>query len=196
MNYLGHLYLSGNDTGLMQANLYGDFVKGTGLSHLPETIQRGIRLHRSIDHFIDNHPVVHGLLPVLRPDLPKVARIAVDIYFDHLLAKHWEQFHPQPLDSYLQAVYRGFDLGDPHYSSDYRTFLGHMIQRNWIRSYPTLDAVDKMSHNVGAQLSFPNKLADGKAVFLIHEKTITQAFFEYMLAANEHFLTEKLRILS
>jgi acyl carrier protein phosphodiesterase len=196
MNYLGHLYLSGNDTGLMQANLYGDFIKGTQLTHLPDVIQRGVQLHRSIDHFIDHHPVIRELLPALRGELPKVAGIAIDIFFDHLLAKNWGLFHPQPLNEYLQAVYRSFDLDDQNYSSDYRTFLRHLVQRNWIGSYPTLDAVDRMSRNVGAQLSFPNKLADGKSVFLMYEKAITQAFFEYMPAANEHFLPEKLRILS
>lgn len=196
MNYLGHLYLSGNDPQLMQANLYGDFIKGSQLSHLPEIVRRGIQLHRNIDHFIDNHPVIHALLPVLRAELPRIASIAIDIYFDHLLAKNWERFHPQPLADYLQAVYRGFDLDDPVYPPEYRQFLTLLKQRNWIASYPTLEAVDRMSHNVSAQLSFPNKLADGKAVFLIHEKRISEAFFEYMPAANEHFLTDKLRILS
>jgi acyl carrier protein phosphodiesterase len=196
MNYLGHLYLSGNDTALMQANLYGDFIKGSNLSHLPDVIQRGIQLHRNIDSFIDRHPVIHELLPILREKLPKVAGIAVDIYFDHLLAKNWHLFHQQPLDAYLQVFYAHVDLEDPHYSTEYRTFLGHLVQRNWISHYPTLDAVDRMSCSVSSQLSFPNKLSDGKAVFLIHEKAITAAFFEYMRSANEHFLVDGLRILS
>lgn len=196
MNYLGHLYLSGNDTALMQANLYGDFIKGSHLSHLPEVIQRGIQLHRSIDSFIDRHPVIHELLPILREELPKVAGIAIDIYFDHLLAKNWDHFHPQPLNDYLQAFYNHADLDDPHYSAEYLTFLRHLVQRNWISHYPTLDAVDRMSRSISSQLSFPNKLADGKAVFLIHEKAITDAFFEYMRSANEHFLVDGFRILS
>jgi acyl carrier protein phosphodiesterase len=196
MNYLGHLYLSGNDVGLMQANLYGDFIKGSNLSHLPEIIQRGIQLHRNIDHFIDNHPIIHELLPVLRTELPKVAGIAVDIFFDHLLAKHWTTFHPQPLDEYLRAIYRQLDLHNTYFSSEYLVFLSHLVQRNWISHYPTLDAIDRMCRSVSSQLSFPNKLGDGKAVFLIHEKAISDAFFAYMEAANEHFLSGKLRILS
>jgi acyl carrier protein phosphodiesterase len=196
MNYLGHLYLSGNNVELMQANLYGDFIKGSHLSHLPAIIQQGIHLHRSIDHFIDNHPVVHQLLPILRNELPKVAGIAVDIYFDHLLAKNWTTFHPQPLNDYLQAVYRKLDLHNTHFSSEYLVFLDHLVQRNWISHYPTLDAVDRMSRSISTQLSFTNKLADGKAVFLMHEKIISNAFFDYMEAANEYFLTENLRILS
>jgi len=196
MNYLGHLYLSGNDIELMQANLYGDFIKGSHLAYLPEKIQQGIQLHRRIDHFIDNHPIIHELLPVLRVELPKVAGIAVDIYFDHLLAKNWKLFHPQELTDYLAIIYKEFNLELAGYSSDYLAFLKQLIQHNWIRHYPTLDAVDRMSKNISSKLSFPNPLHNGKSVFLQHEKIITAAFFEYMRAANEHFLAEELRILS
>lgn len=196
MNYLGHIYLSGNDVELMQANLYGDFIKGSHLGHLPEMIQRGIALHRSIDYFIDHHPGVRHLLTELREDLPKVAGIAVDIYFDHLLARYWDRFHPQPLTSYLNHIYAHFNPLDPDYSPEYRTFLNHLIQQNWISHYPTLDAIERMSQSISLKLSFPNRLANGKTVFIIHEKAITQTFFEYMADANEHFLTEELRILS
>ncbi|HLP54316.1 MAG TPA: ACP phosphodiesterase [Fluviicola sp.] len=196
MNYLGHLYLSGNDTSLMQANLYGDFIKGSNLSDLDPEIEKGIRLHRAIDHFIDNHKAVHELLPVLRTDLPKVAGIAIDIYFDHLLAKNWQTFHPQPYADYLDVVYQSLNSNDKRYNTDYLLFLERLLQYRWINHYPNLDAVDRMSKNISSQLSFPNQLLHGKSVFLIHEKTITEAFFDYMRSANEHFLTEKLRILS
>lgn len=196
MNYLGHLYLSGNDPQLMQANLYGDFIKGSQLEALSEDIRKGVLLHRNIDHFIDHHETVHQLLPVLRPELPRVAPIAIDIFFDHLLALNWQEFHPQPLNEYLRAVYAHFNPHDDRYSVEFRTFLERLIHHNWISHYPTLDAIERMSGNISRKLSFPNKLADGKTVFLNHEKAITAAFHEYMRSANEHFLTEELRILS
>lgn len=180
----------------MQANLYGDFIKGSHLELLPEDIRSGVLLHRSIDHFIDHHESVRQLLPYLRPELPRVAPIAVDIYFDHLLARNWHLFHPQPLNDYLQVIYSRFVITDERYSSEYRTFLERLIHHNWIAHYPKLDAIERMSGSISRQLSFPNKLANGKTVFLTHEKVITEAFHEYMLAANEHFLTEGLRILS
>jgi acyl carrier protein phosphodiesterase len=180
----------------MQANLYGDFIKGSHLGHLPEILQRGIALHRSIDYFIDNHPAVRELLIELREDLPKVAGIAIDIYFDHLLARYWDRFHPQPLGSYLNHIYAHFNPLDTDYSPEFRMFLNQLIQRNWISHYPTLDAIERMSQIISVKLSFSNRLANGKTVFIIHEKAITQVFFEYMADANEHFLTEELRILS
>jgi len=69
----------------MNANLYGDFVKGRDYSKYPLIIQGGITLHREIDDFIDHHPLVLELLHELYAPLPKVAGIAIDLYFDHLL---------------------------------------------------------------------------------------------------------------
>ena len=51
MNYLGHLYLSGDQKDLMLANLFGDFVKGRDYSYLPQIVQTGVTLHREIDNF-------------------------------------------------------------------------------------------------------------------------------------------------
>jgi len=196
MNYLGHLYFSGNNVALMQANLYGDFIKGSKLDHLPDIIQQGIQLHRRIDDYIDHHPVVHELLVLLRPELPKVAGIAVDIYFDHLLAKNWKQFHAQKLSDYLKYVYSHFDLEAPDYSPEFRSFLSAMIRYDWMSHYPNVDAIDKMCRGVSTKLSFENALVHGKTVFVMYEKEIEACFFEYMSAANEHFLPENFRIMS
>ena len=81
MNYLGHLFFSNNDLELMYANIYGDFIKGSKLSHHPKIIQKGVKLHRSIDSYIDNHPKVLNLKKTLTKDLPKISGIAIDLYF-------------------------------------------------------------------------------------------------------------------
>ena len=58
MNFLAHIYLSGDDDeGLMIGNYIGDSVKGRRLSDYPFSIQCGILLHREIDSFTDSHPV-------------------------------------------------------------------------------------------------------------------------------------------
>ena len=101
MDFLGHIYFSNNNIELMYSNLFGDFVKGNNFSKYTVDIQEGITLHRHIDNYIDRHPVVLELARFLYPKLPKVSGIAVDIYFDHLLAKNWRQFHTIELDDFL-----------------------------------------------------------------------------------------------
>ena len=55
---MAHLFLSGDDDDIKIGNYLGDFVKGNQLDKYPKGIRDGILLHRKIDHFTDNHPVV------------------------------------------------------------------------------------------------------------------------------------------
>ena len=55
MNYLAHLYLSGESEKVIVGNFIGDYVKGKSFTDYPEQIAGGIKLHRSIDSFTDQH---------------------------------------------------------------------------------------------------------------------------------------------
>ena len=58
MNYLAHIYLSGEDEDLMIGNFIADSVRGNQLADFPEGVRKGIVLHRKIDSYTDRHPVV------------------------------------------------------------------------------------------------------------------------------------------
>ncbi len=184
MNFLGHLYFSDNDLALMQANIFGDFVKGKDLSRFPIKMQEGILLHRKIDSYIDTHPSVILLLHRLYSDLPKVAGIAVDLYFDHLLAKNWKDFHTKDLDVFINQFYASIDTSNENYSSQYFYMLEKMQEKNWLFQYQFLDGLDKSCHGVSRRISFENKLSIGVDVFKKFEKEIEYAFFEYMKDAK------------
>ncbi len=46
MNFLAHVYLSGNDPHLALGNLIADRIKGKDYINYPIPIQKGILLHR------------------------------------------------------------------------------------------------------------------------------------------------------
>jgi acyl carrier protein phosphodiesterase len=195
MNYLGHIYLSFDDHELATANLFGDFVKGKNLSHLSPTIQTGILLHREIDSFTDKHDSVKAILQLIRNDLPKVAPIAIDLIFDHLLAKHWTKFHAHDFAHYLANCYNEFEQHKVNYPAHFQDFIEKLIRYNWIAHYPTLDGLSKMSHGVSKKLSFDNALTRTPSVFLAHENLIEMHFENFILAAQQHFNDFKLRNL-
>jgi len=187
MNFLGHLYFSNNDFALMQANLYGDFVKGKDLSNYPEKIQEGIGLHRRIDNFIDHHPAVIELLHKLYEPLPKVAGIAVDLYFDHLLAKNWKEFHTKEYDVFVNDFYNSIDFSNKHYSDQFYVMLTKMKEINWLHYYQFMEGLEKSSFGLSKRISFPNELAKAPTVFVQFEKDITEAFQKYMIDAKIEF---------
>ncbi len=171
----------------MQANLYGDFVKGKDLSNYPEKIQEGIRLHRRIDNFIDHHPAVIELLHILYGPLPKVAGIAVDLYFDHLLAKNWNVFHDKEYDLFVNDFYASIDFNNVSYSDQFYLMLTKMKEINWLHYYQFMEGLEKSSYGLSKRISFPNELANAPNVFVQFEKEITEVFHKYMIDAKAEF---------
>jgi len=187
MNFLGHLYFSRNDTDLMAANLLGDFIKGKNLSHLSPVTQKGIFLHRSIDSYIDHHPAVLELLHILYKPMPKIAGIAVDLYFDHLLAKQWASFHEMKLEDFIQQFFKSIDFNNPDFTPEFRFMLTKMIKKNWLYQYQFKYGLYKACQGVSRRISFKNELVNGLVVFEAYETQIETAFHQYMLEANVYF---------
>ena len=187
MNFLGHLYFSNNDVAIMQPNLFGDFVKGKDLSRYPEKIQEGILLHREIDNYIDHHPVILELIHELYIPLPKVAPIAVDLYFDHLLAKKWSEFHSLRLEDFVQQFYDSIDNSKLYYTVHFQLILTEMQKKNWLYNYQSLEGLYKASSGVSSRISFPNKLSDAVLVYQEYEKKIEESFYVFMKDACSFF---------
>lgn len=164
----------------MLNNLFGDFVKGKDLSRFPEQVQRGIRLHRQIDDYIDHHPQVLELVHQLQPELPKVSAIAIDLYFDHLLAKNWQQYHKMTLTGFLENFYAHAKADSAVYGEEFSQFIRQLIHYNWISYYPKLEGLEKACKGVASRLSFSSKLTEGRAIFEHHEKAISEVFNLYM----------------
>src|SRR4051812_25235509 len=106
MNFLAHAYLSGDSEELLIGNFIADAVKGSAINNYSGDIKNGILLHRSIDTFTDQHPVVHQSIVRLRPSYHKYAGVLVDIFYDHFLAKNWKDYSSVELNKFVSHVYR------------------------------------------------------------------------------------------
>ncbi|MFT5779421.1 MAG: acyl carrier protein phosphodiesterase [Crocinitomicaceae bacterium] len=186
MNFLGHLYFSNGDHQLMHANLLGDFVKGSDLSMYPAEIEKGIRLHREIDHYVDHHPVVLETIHELYIPLPKVAGIAIDLYFDHVLSKRWTDYHEVPLTEFIQGFYESKIEYEEVYSPKYLYMLEKMRKKNWLEQYQYMSGLTKACQGVSRRISFPNSLTEGPAVFTDFEEKIVKTFITFMKDAIPH----------
>lgn len=195
MNYLGHLFFSKDEPSLMLANLYGDFVKGKDYTYLPEDVQRGVLLHRQIDDYVDHHPKVTELRLMLYKDLPKIAGIAIDLYFDHLLAKQWKFYHNKNLFDYIDS-FLSYALNPNHltykekgfaYPQSFIHLLRIINEKNIIKRYVEIEGLAFASTGLSKRLSFPNNLFEAVAVFHQHEKEISATFDDYMTDAIKKF---------
>ena len=117
MNFLAHIYLSGDNPRVMVGNFIGDFVKGRNLlQQFDGEVALGIELHRSIDFYTDHHPVVKQSKTRLWQGYRHYAAVLVDVFYDHFLSRYWEQYSPTPLSEYSKntfAVLKSFEFSLP-----------------------------------------------------------------------------------
>ena len=171
----------------MLANLFGDFVKGRNFSHFPQEIQNGVILHRKIDSYMDQHQSVMALKLKLYEELPKVAGVAVDLFFDHLLAKNWSNHHAMNYEDFLDEFYTHRSDIEKSLSDEFLSFISIFRTRKWLNHYPTSYGLEKSCQGVSARISFPNTLKDAPNIFYKYESDITIVFNEYMKDADQYF---------
>ena len=106
MNYLAHIFLSGENPNVMIGNFMADSIKGSRHDAYPAEIQKGILLHRQIDTTTDAHPAFRQSTKRLHKNYGHYSGIIVDIFYDHFLAKNWADYSDIPLADYIESFYK------------------------------------------------------------------------------------------
>ena len=160
MNFLGHIYLSGDDDQLIIGNFIADCVKGKKYLDYPVGIQKGILLHRSIDSFTDNNTHIQQIKTVLRPTYKLYSGVVTDLFVDHYLAANWLNFSKKPLKEYSEEVYKIFQLNYEILPAKIQGFLSNLIERNRLLSYSEISGVEEALMIMAYKTSLPGKSAE------------------------------------
>ena len=192
MNYLAHIFLSGKDSGLQIGNFIGDFVKGSQFNDFPEGIRNGIILHRSIDHFTDNHEIVKETISFLRPDFGRYSGIIIDMYFDYFLAINFSKYSGGKSLNHFAYRFYFYALIKYKYLPDrVKNFIFHFIFTNRLSSYSSLEGLKRSleimsKHKVTA--IHPQKTID----FLILNQTYLEQQFHLFFPDLIEFVKKKI----
>ena len=158
MNFLAHLYLSGNDEQLMIGNFIADSVKGSSYQKFPDGIKKGILLHRAIDFYSDNHPVFLKSVERLRPNYRKYAGVIVDIFYDHYLAKNWKDYSDISLEQYASEVNSLMLKNILHFPEKSLMFLRYALRTNLLVSYASLDGIGEVLVGMSRRTTFKSNM--------------------------------------
>lgn len=165
MNYLAHLYLSGNNADLLLGNFIADHLKGADRKRLyPETIKRGIALHRRIDTFTDAHPVVAESKVRVREQFGKYAPVIVDVFYDHFLAANWQNYHEKPLLEYAQQTYTLLQNRFHELPAGAQHMLPYMIQHDWLSGYAHLAGIQRVMGGMSRRSKFDSRMHEAPAL--------------------------------
>jgi acyl carrier protein phosphodiesterase len=154
MNYLAHLYLARHGDDAMLGALLGDFVFGvSGPVAYPAPIRDEILLHRRIDRYTDAHPSVVAARALFADGRRRYAGIALDVYYDHLLARDWAQWSDVDLDAFTARFYTHLLANHAQLPPRLQTIAPHMAQHDWLGSYRERASVDHAVRRIATRLS-------------------------------------------
>lgn len=135
MNFLAHAFLSGTDEDIIVGNFIADHIKGKPSTRYNEKILKGIALHRFIDEYTDSHPVFRQSAERLRPSYARYSVVIVDMFYDHLLAKHWSEFSSIPLKRFTRKIYRVMMKNYRILPLKTKRILPFMMADDWMAGY-------------------------------------------------------------
>ena len=185
MNYLFHLYLSGDDPDILTGNFMGDFVKGRLNDSYPPRLRSGIELHRRIDSFAqkDGHFTRSRLR--LSPEFGLYRGILVDLFYDHFLAVSWDEFGEEPLEQYLKRA-RSMVEGNRCRLPERLQGLLPVIFEELIPSYLTIEGVATALTRMSRRISRTNPLAEGARELTRHYGALQEDFQGFLPAVRNH----------
>ncbi|MBD3646458.1 MAG: DUF479 domain-containing protein [Pseudomonadales bacterium] len=170
---------------MIVGSLLGDHIKGRLRGEFPASIEEGIRLHRSIDAWTDQHPLVLQSHRRFDPPFRRFAPLMTDIIFDYFLANHWSRFHDRPLVAFHDEIF-GVLNGHDRYLPEPAQHWSRQMQRSLaILRYSQPEFIQRSFNHLSNRLSRANPLADAYAEFEAHRESLEHDFLEFFPLALE-----------
>lgn len=167
MNHLAHLFLAPDSELHRVGSLLGDFARGLDSGSLPPAIHEGLRHHRSVDAFTDQHPDVMASKRLFSSQRRRFAGVALDILYDHYLLRNWHRFSSMDVDDFIDQVYAELRNHRKAMPEKMQTVTGQIVRYDWFRSYQSLDnigfALDRVANRIRFRHSFSGIIEEIKA---------------------------------
>jgi acyl carrier protein phosphodiesterase len=180
MNFLAHLYLSGDNEEIIVGNFIADHVKGDAIMKYTTGIQSGIRLHREIDAFTDSHPVFLKTRERLNGNYRKYAGVVADMFYDHFLSTDWKTYSSESLDDFTDRMHSIIIKRFPILPDKSQRFIAYMKKFNWLTGYGTFEGLGRALNGMAIRTPFKsgmeNAIKDLKEDYNLYQNEF-QIFF-------------------
>jgi acyl carrier protein phosphodiesterase len=196
VNFLAHLLLSGDHPEWIVGGFLGDFVKGRLKGHYPADVEAGIQLHRKIDQFTDQHPLLKECHLLFTPELRRYSSIITDISFDHFLARHWARYNNRELTEFNTLVLAVLKNPSVTLPDNAQLFLERMVSRDLLLQYRLPEVIPRVLQRTAQRLSRPNPLAQSGEQFIEQYDLIEAVFFDFFPELEEFAQIQRIQLAS
>ena len=192
MNFLAHIYLSGDNDLVKIGNFMADGIRGKDYLNFPEQVKNGILLHRQIDTFTDAHPIYRKSKHRLHEKYGHYSGVIMDILYDHFLAKNWKIYSDEKLEQYVYNFYKSLEENKNILSEKTKLMMPYMIDQNWLTSYATINGIEKilfqMDYRTKHRANMQEATVELKKFYVEFEEEFTLFFGELILFTTTQLL--------
>ena len=102
-------------------------------------MQFGIKMHRSLDRFTDQHADVRKSISMLWDPHRHYSAVIIDVFYDYVLSNEFSHYSSQSLDSFVTDINRSlFESG-----VELPAFIDHRITNvKWLANYRNIDGLE------------------------------------------------------
>ena len=193
MNFLAHIYLSGDNDLIKIGNFMADGIRGRQYEKYPLEIQKGIILHRAIDTFTDAHPIFRQSTKSLHKNYHHYAGVIVDVFYEKKKKKNWNTYSDERLEDFVARFYQSLSDNKSVLSERTLMVMPYMFEQNWLVSYQTVEGINRiltqMDHrtkNLSKMRFATNELSEFYSEF---ENEFTKFFEELITYSNTKMIT-------
>lgn len=173
---------------VLTGQFIADAVKGRSFEMYPPMVSHGILMHRWIDDFTDTHELVLGLRSEIRSELGLLSSPSLDIFFDHILARDWQQVFPgSDLDHFVAHTYEKLLENKAIMPLKMQMVLFYMSNHDWLGGYRHLHGIEKTFKGLSNRFSKGAGFLHAPGVLerkLSEVSEVFHAFFPELLALS------------
>jgi len=161
MNFLAHIYLSGDNDEIKIGNFIGDWIKGNSYNNFSYYIKEGAILHREIDAFTDLHQIYKKSNYAIKEVYGKYSGIVADIFYDHFLAINWEKYSKITLNRYSRNFYGSLFQNYKILPQKVKNIVPFFVASNRLTSYFSISGIENVLLLMSNYSGLPEKSKEG-----------------------------------
>ena len=181
MNFLAHLHIASVTNSSFLGNFLGDFVKGNPDGQFNAKIVQGIRLHRFVDSYTDQHALIKSTKSLFPESLRRFSPIALDMFWDHCLSLHWNNFDNSSLDNFCRQAQLQIEsesrLEKNALPARFERVSQLAWQHKWFERYAEIETITFALQRMALRSTRMAPLAETGETLLANYELLSEQFF-------------------
>lgn len=180
MNYLAHAYFSFDNSAILTGNMISDYIKGKKQFDYPATIQKGIKLHRAIDQYTDDHAATKAIKQIFSPTVRLYAGAFADIVYDHFLALDSNEKTAPEWLAFTTNTYNQLKEYQEWFPPYFARVFPYMEEQNWLYNYRFEWGMQNSFNGLQRRATYLKNADEAFEVFLKNYAPIKQLSADFM----------------